>query len=796
MLELAANGIQSEYCVEPRAGLHLEDVSCCMCGQSDAVPVAVGEDFEYHTSHEAFLALSCRRCGVVYLSPRPTADSLPCIYPANYHAFNFSAERFGLAYKVRTWLEKRRILGCCRDLNETARILDVGCGDGFHVRLLRKFGRPEWKIEGIDTDVRAVDAARASGLDIHLGDVHSADLPPSSYDLVLLIMTVEHLPDPLDTLHRIRELLRPGGRVLVITDNTATFDFKIFGRRHWGGYHFPRHSSLFDSKSLRALLERADLKVDEVTTLLSPVNSVYSIRNLLVDWKAPSWLVERFSLSARASLGVFTLVDAFWMMLGRGAILRGIAHRPKTLVRSQSPSPTPRARAISPRPPVAIVGAGLAGLVAANQLQRRSVPYRLYEAGKQIAGLAKSFRDEDGFSYDFGAHFITNRLAAALGIGARCRDVRLYGEAVFLAGRSLSYPWGLAGSPRLLSSVVRAKLSRGTRSPATAADAFIAEYGDVFARLIAIPLTERWSGVPAPELAPSVAEKIPGGIGHLINMSLAQRFTHRAVAHGYCSEQPESTQVWHVYPNEGLSTLCEHLASRLDSAIELQSPVERIIVERGRVRAIRVLGEEHEVSAVMSTAPVNVLAKLVEGSDALKSLARFKYRPMTFVNLRFEGRGLLPTVVVWFPEAEYPFFRLTEAPLSMPWLAPEGMTLLTADLSCEIGDAVWTMTDEQLGELCLESISRVVPDARSRYRGCRVLRTALAYPVFRNEYEVERRALAGSTGVAGLYSIGRNGEFAHLLMEDVYWRTLRRTSELAAWLDSETPPVHLSVPRT
>jgi len=447
-------------------------------------------------------------------------------------------------------------------------------------------------------------------------------------------------------------------------------------------------------------------------------------------------------------------------------------------------------------PPVAIVGAGLAGLVAANQLQRRSVPFRLYEAGKQIAGLAKSFRDEDGFSYDFGAHFITNRLAAALGIGGRCRDVRFYGEAVFLAGRSLNYPWGLAGSPRLLSSVVRAKLSRGARSPASAADVFIAEYGDAFAHLVAIPLTERWSGAPASELAPSVAEKISGSVGHLINVSLARRFTNRAVAHGYCSEQPESIHVWHVYPNEGLSTLCEHLASCLDSAIELQSPVERIVVERERVRAIRVRGQEHEVSAVMSTAPVNVLAKLVEGSDALKSLARFKYRPMTFVNLRFEGRGLLPTVVLWFPEAEYPFFRLTEAPLSMPWLAPQGMTLLTADLSCEVGDAVWSMTDEQLGELCLEHITRVVPDARQRYRGCRVLRTALAYPVFLNEYENERRALARSTGVAGLYSIGRNGEFAHFLMEDVYWRTLRRTNELAAWLDTAPSPVPMSTPHT
>ena len=182
----------------------------------------------------------------------------------------------------------------------------------------------------MDADVRAVDAARASGLVIHHGDVHEVDLPVSSYDLVLLIMTVEHLPDPLDALRRIRELLRPGGRVLVITDNTATLDFRIFGGRHWGGYHFPRHWNLFDSNSLRTLLERADLEVEEVTTLVSPVNWVYSIRNLLVDWNAPRWLVDRFSLSSSASLGVFTLVDAFWMMLRRGAILRGIARRPKT----------------------------------------------------------------------------------------------------------------------------------------------------------------------------------------------------------------------------------------------------------------------------------------------------------------------------------------------------------------------------------------------------------------------------------------------------------------------------------
>ena len=51
--------------------------------------------------------------------------------------------------------------------------------------------------------------------------------------------------------------------------------------------------------------------------------------------------------------------------------------------------------------------------------------------------------------------------------------------------------------------------------------------------------------------------------------------------------------------------------------------------------------------------------------------------------------------------------------------------------------------------------------------------------MFLLDYDAARRDLERSTGVEGLVSIGRNGEFAHILMEDVYWRTRRRVHE---WL--------------
>jgi protoporphyrinogen oxidase len=99
------------------------------------------------------------------------------------------------------------------------------------------------------------------------------------------------------------------------------------------------------------------------------------------------------------------------------------------------------------------------------------------------------------------------------------------------------------------------------------------------------------------------------------------------------------------------------------------------------------------------------------------------------------------------------------------------------------------MGDGELGELCLRHLQPLLPDVRERYLGCQVLRTPIAYPIYLQEYEAERLKLQQSTGVAGLHSIGRNGEFAHILMEDVYWRTLRRVRQVVAGLSAPRPAV-------
>lgn len=301
--------------------LELVDVECCVCDSADAEKIGAGADFEYRTSDDVFNAMQCNSCGLVYLNPRPAISEFETIYPSNYHAFDFSEEDFGIVYKIRSRLEAKRLLSWCANLPDNARILDVGCGDGFHLKLLEKYGKKTWQLQGVDIDKRAVEMAKKRGLKVYHGSIDEIDLPSNYFDLAFTVQTVEHTENPYKFLTAIKKVLKKGGKLVIVTDNTDSLDFKIFKNSHWGGYHFPRHWNLFNKKNLAKLGEKAGFRVEKITTQVSPVNWVYSFHNKFVDTKKPKWLIDQFTLKSTVSLSAFTAFDIILQKFGRGGLL-------------------------------------------------------------------------------------------------------------------------------------------------------------------------------------------------------------------------------------------------------------------------------------------------------------------------------------------------------------------------------------------------------------------------------------------------------------------------------------------
>lgn len=303
--------------------MRLENVNCCICNSDDAVLLGMAKDYEYQSTDQTFRFYSCSECSLVYLNPRPASSEFSRIYPSNYHAYDFSEEDFGFVFRVRSRLEARRALTWCTDIPDDARIVDVGCGDGFHLKLLQEYGKKSWSLEGVDVDERAVSKAREHGLNVHHGRLQDVSLPVDSFDLAFMIQTIEHLGSPPEVLHHIHRILKPGGKLVIVTDNTGSLDFGCFKSRFWGGYHTPRHWNLFNKHSLRLLTANMKFETVSITTQVSPVNWVYTVHNYLQEKKAPKWLVDKFTLKSTVSLAFFTILDAVLQKFNRGALLRG-----------------------------------------------------------------------------------------------------------------------------------------------------------------------------------------------------------------------------------------------------------------------------------------------------------------------------------------------------------------------------------------------------------------------------------------------------------------------------------------
>lgn len=261
---------------------------CALCTAPGGILYADMHDRLFGTTGSWHLRC-CPRCGLIWIDPRLSPKGISALY-GEYYTHTPDPPATGLRRAVKnailrtafgypevhgqkwighalSWVGPlREMIGLSimmLDGAKRGRLLDVGCGNGQFLAAMRTLG---WDVYGVDIDEAGVKVAQERfGIPVHLGSVEASGFPDAAFDAVTLHHVIEHVPDPVGTLRECGRVLRPGGRLVVVTPNVNSLAHRLL-RKWWLGLDVPRHFYLFSPRTLRRAAESAGLSIGSLST--------------------------------------------------------------------------------------------------------------------------------------------------------------------------------------------------------------------------------------------------------------------------------------------------------------------------------------------------------------------------------------------------------------------------------------------------------------------------------------------------------------------------------------------------
>jgi SAM-dependent methyltransferase len=259
---------------------------CTYCGEKNGDPVVRMGD-PYLSRPDTFEMLACGSCGLVRTRQLP-AD-LPRWYEEHYseaqrlfHSCE-SKVKAGRPYRI---LDRFGVIRLVRKLNlnhhrfiaaqipATGRVLEVGCGTGDILRLLKARGA---EVFGVEPHSDSAAVAEQHGIRILADRLESLPDCEAKFDTIVFSFSLEHTEDPVAMLTRARTLLAPRGALFLFTHNFDCVSRLLFGKS-WSGWHLPYHTYLFTRGTLSMMLVHAGYRVERIHSYTRPDLLVESFR--------------------------------------------------------------------------------------------------------------------------------------------------------------------------------------------------------------------------------------------------------------------------------------------------------------------------------------------------------------------------------------------------------------------------------------------------------------------------------------------------------------------------------------
>jgi protoporphyrinogen oxidase len=424
------------------------------------------------------------------------------------------------------------------------------------------------------------------------------------------------------------------------------------------------------------------------------------------------------------------------------------------------------------RPEVLIMGAGPAGLTAAYELGKARVRAVVFEKDVVVGGLARTVNYK-GYLFDLGGHrfftkvqLIERMWREVLGndLLLRPRLSRIYFDLKFfkypLEPLDVIANLGAVELVACLLSYFRARVF--PHLPEDDMATWITNrFGDRLYRTFFKTYTEKVWGMPCDHIkADWAAQRIRG-------LSLWS-----AIRNCFRSQPPiENTQIRtlskeFLYPRRGPGMMwsrVHELVEAMGGEVHLSSGVDKVLWEPGRVRALVTGSRVHAGSHFISTLPIRTLIASLDPPPEPEVLAAgdyFQYRDFITVLLIVKGTNLFPDNWVYVHDPRVKLGRIQNYSNWSPEMTPDAnVTSLGLEYFCFEGDALWSMTDEQLIEFSCRELAAIGLVKQLEVVDASVARVPKAYPVYNSTYRMGLTTVRNFLKVVpNLQIVGRNGQ--------------------------------------
>jgi SAM-dependent methyltransferase len=226
----------------------------------------LGDEFDY---------VECAACGCLQIIEIPS--DLLKYYPDDFYSFRI--KKNPKKNLIRTFLRRQKAKYCLygknklwplrskkygsfswfkkSKINFDSTVLDVGCGTG---KLLLRMQRDGFtNLTGIDPYIKE-DINYRNGVKVFKRHVFELN---GQYDLVMCHHAFEHMAQPLESLRKINELLKPNKYAIIRIPVTSSFAWRHYGV-NWVALDAPRHLFAHTPKSIQILSKKAGFVITDI----------------------------------------------------------------------------------------------------------------------------------------------------------------------------------------------------------------------------------------------------------------------------------------------------------------------------------------------------------------------------------------------------------------------------------------------------------------------------------------------------------------------------------------------------